>query len=312
MTVGRGLKYVAREVSTRGDRTMQRPETTEPGTEAVLGEGRAANAEQPSKARRITFRIAATIVALWLLTIGAFGLIELVAMWLPGETILEIVDGDPPNALIHRTHFLAIGIVAWTVVPSILVQLRRPERRVAPMLLLAVWALGSLLVYGLSGTVNEWLIEEVVFVAIPVGLVMWLHPKRDEFFERPVFDRPMAYLAGAAAIPWLVYAVDNAGLQLNNVAGDPHAAMEHWATAALMGIIISAAAFLGSSDHTGWRLPAWIAGGASVIFGVHSLVFPGLASALPTSWAIAAIVWGFVFGGAVLRRSRVVKSRRAG
>lgn len=283
---------------------MQRPEASTPSTDAPH-ENAAFGGESRSKARRIVFRIVASITALWLLALNIFGLVELVVMWLPGDT-LSSMFGDEFSE-IHRAHFMIIGVTAWALVVSLVIQLRKPERRVAPMLWLVISAVAGTIVFGLSGTLGEWLREEILFVLLPIGMVASLHPKRGEFFGLPVFDRPMGYLAAAATIPWLVYVVDNAGLQLANAAGDAHAEMEHWALAALLGIMISAAAFLGSSDHRGWRLSAWIAVGATGIFGVHSLVFPGLASTLPPFWAILAVVWAVAFGVATVRRPRVAE-----
>jgi len=261
-------------------------------------------AEGPSKKRRIAFGVVATIVALFILAQQIFGLMELIFMWFPAETVAEMFEEETSFIALHRAHFMAVGIIAWAVVPSMLVQLRKPERRVAPMVLVVAIALGATIVYGLSGTLNEWLIEEIAVVVVPVTLVVLLHPSRDRLFSKPAFDRSLAGFAALAAAPWLVYIVDNAWTQFSDVAGDTHAEMEHWATAALMGIVIVVAAFLGSSDHPGRGLTAAIAVGGSVIFGTHSLVFPGLASSLPTFWAVLAILWGIGYGAMLIRRSR--------
>lgn len=262
----------------------------------------ATTAEGPSKRRRIAFGVVATLVALFILAQQIFGLMELVFMWFPAETVAEMFEEETSFIVLHRAHFMAIGVVAWAVVSSMLVQLRKPERRVAPMVLVVAIAIGATVVYGLSGTLNEWLIEEIAVVVVPISLVVFLHPSRDRLFSRPGFDRPLAGFAALAAAPWLVYIVDNAWTQVTNAAGDTHAEMEHWATAALMGIVIVVAAFLGSSDHPGRGLTAGIAVGGSVIFGVHSMVFPGLASSLPMFWAVLAILWGIGFGAMMIRR----------
>ncbi len=265
----------------------------------------------PSKKRRIAFGVVATLVALLILAQQVFGLMELVFMWLPAETVAEMFEEETSFIVLHRAHFMAVGIIAWAVVLSMLVQLRKPERRVAPMLLVVVTALGATIVYGLSGTLSEWLIEEIALVVVPVSLVVLLHPSRDRLFSKPAFDQPLAGFAALAAAPWLVYIVDNAWTQFTNAAGDPHAEMEHWATAALMGTVIVVGAFLGSSDHPGRGLTAAIAAGGSVVFGVHSLVFHGLASALPMFWAVLAILWGIGYGAMFIRRSRGVTTTTA-
>lgn len=260
--------------------------------------------ERPSKRRRTAFGVMATLVALFILAQQIFGLMELVLMWFPAETLAEMLEDETSFIVLHRAHFMAIGVIAWAIVPSMLVQLRKPERRVAPMLLVVAIALGATIVYGLSGTLSDWLIEEIALVVVPVTLVVLLHPSRDRLFSRPAFDPPLAGFAALAAAPWLVYIVDNAWTQFTNSAGDTHAEMEHWATAALMGIVIVVAAFLGSSDHPGRGLTAGIAVGGSVVFGVHSLVFPGLASSLPMFWAVLAILWGIGYGAMFIRHSR--------
>jgi len=237
---------------------------------------------------------------LWFLALYGIGALELVFMWLPDDTVTSMFD-EPPNLLAHRTHFLIVGIVSWAILVAILPQIRKPERRVAPMLQLLVMAFGAGVVYAFSGSVREWVSEEAV-ILVPVAVLAILHPRIRALLRRPRFERSMTLLAGIATIPWSAYTVDNSRLQLINAAGDPHAEMEHWATAALLGITVIACAFIGSTDHHGWRIPAWVASGASVIFGVHSLVFPGIVSALAPIWALAAIVWGVMFGAAVLRR----------
>lgn len=260
----------------------------------------------PSKGRRIAFRVLAVITGLWFLAYYLFGLTEVVLMWLPMDTLRSIIPPDDqtiPDLAIHRAHFMSVGIMSWTVLLAVFSQWRKPQRRVAQMLQLVGIALGAALMYGLSGTLVESLIEEGT-VVVPVLALAALHPRFRDFFRVPTFDRPMLGMAAGAAVPWLVFAIDNAWLQLTNAAGDPHAEFEHWAVAALMAVTIVLCTLLGSSDHDGWRMPAWVAAGASLVYGVHSLVFPGLPSALPGFWAATAIVWALGFGALIVRRSR--------
>lgn len=259
-----------------------------------------------SKGRRITYRVVSVLVALWLLLFNVFGLMEVVLMWLPAETVGEIVgksDTDLADLIIHRTHLMAIGLVSWTAVLSVFAQLRNPARRVGSLLLLTAIALGGTIVYAFSGTPGEWLLEEGLVLG-PVLLLVAVHPAYRDMLRRPSFDPAMVGAAMIAGVPWLAYVVDNGRMQLANVAGDTHAAAEHWATAALMAIAIVAASLIGASDHRGWRLPAWIAAGASILFGAHTLVYPGLASGLNGFWSVAAIAWGLGYGALAIRRSR--------
>ena len=306
MTAGTPLPYVgvkpSREVAVEDEsrrRKLQDSDTLQGGDD------RSVSPLEPEKPRR-AFRVLAWILSLWLLALSLFGLMELVLMWLSDEALSSMFGDEIPAIVSHRTHFMIIGILAWSRVLSAFVQLRKPARREAPMLLLVAIAVGGAIVYALSGTVEEWVVEELT-ILIPVLALAWLHPGRARFGDNPGFDRPMVILAGVGALPWLVYAFENARLQFLNVAGDPHAQMEHWATAALMAVVIIAAGFLGSSRHQGWRLTAWIAAAGSALFGLHSLVFPGSASGLTAFWAWAAIAWGVVFAAATVRRSSTEK-----
>ena len=273
-------------------------------TDSTMGvTRRPSDADQP-RARRVVYRVAAVLVALWLIALNVFGLLELVLMWFPTDTLAEMFGEEGSFIEAHRVHFMNIGIVSWAVVLSIVVQLRKPHRRLAPMLFLIVFGISAMVLFGLSGTLDEWLVEEVAMVAAPIAAVALLHPARDRFVERSEFDRGMAALVAAAAIPWAVYVFDNAWAQYTAGVADPHAEAEHWALAALMGIVVIATALLGATDHPGWRLTAWIAAAGSMIFGVHSLVFPGPASALPPIWAIAAVAWGVAFAATIIWRSR--------
>lgn len=258
-------------------------------------------AQKPSRRRRIAFRVWAVLTSLWFLVLFGVGAVELGIMWLPDQILTSMFD-EPPNLPAHRTHFLIVGIISWAFLLATFAQLRKPERRVASMLQLVVMALGGTVVYAFSGTFGQWLSEEWI-VLVPVLVLALLHPNAGDLVAKPGFDRNMTRLAGITTIPWLAFIVDNSRLQLINAAGDAHAEMEHWATAALFGIVIVACAVIGSTDHRGWRLPAWIAAGGSVIFGVHSLVFSGRPSGLTTAWAVAAVIWGVAFAATIFRRA---------
>lgn len=280
--------------------------------EVDVGGGGAATApaEEVPRGRRIAFRVVSVLTGLLLLAMFSFALLEVAFMWLPGATLAEMLAEEGQSAAeleLHRSHFMSVGIVAWAVVPAVVVQWRKPARRVAPMLQLVVIAVVATVLYGLSGTLGEWLVEEGLVLA-PVLLLAFLHPRARSLLRRPMFDRTMVSLAAVAAIPWVVSAVADARLQLANAAGDIHAEPEHWATAALMAMAITACAFIGASDHDGWRLPAWTAALGSAMYGAHSLAFPDPVSAAPTAWAVAAVVWGVVFAVATVWRSRAQRS----
>lgn len=256
-----------------------------------------------SKARRVTFRVLGVLTALWVLAMSIFALLEIVLMWLPGDTLLSMIDDLTPADLAHRSHFMNAGVIAWALVLGVFVQLRGPARREAPMLHALAIALGASVLFALSGSLGDWLLEEATLL-VPLLALGFLHPRASQLIRMPTWDRDMAALAAVAAVPWLTFAFTQAQLQWRNAAGDAHAEAEHWAAAALMALVVVACALIGSTAHSGWRLTAWIAALASVNYGLHSLAFAEQASAASAPWAVAATLWGVVYAAAVIRRSR--------
>lgn len=269
--------------------------------------GEATRTEAQPRARRIAFRGIAWIMTLFLVVMFPFSLAEVIVMWLPDGTLLSMIPDLTEADLSHRTHFLSVGIIMWALLLGIVVQLRKPERRVAPMLQAVVLTVAGMVLFGLTGTFGEFLIEDAVMF-VPVAVLAWLHPRARKLITRPEFNREMAWLAAVAGGPWAIFAIDHIRLQITDATS--HAEMEHWAASAMVAIVIVAFGFIGSSALEGWRLPAWIASFASVIYGLHSIIFPGLASALPIFWAVAAVVWAVAFGVSIFRRSHREQTSR--
>lgn len=282
------------------------PKVADPAV-AAAADGSLRAEAQPggSKTRRVAFRVLVALTSLWVLALMVFALTEVVFMWLPRDTLLSVGQtldlGD--IELAHRAHFMSVGVVAWALLLGVVVQLRRPARREAPMLHALALVVGAAVVFALHGTFGEWLTQELTLL-VPVVLLALLHPRARQLVRMPTWDRAMTALAAVAAVPWLFFAVTQAQLQWRNVAGDTHADMEHWAAVALLALLVVACAFIGATDHTGWRLTAWIAAIAAANYGLHSLVYPEPASAAPTLWALAAVAWGVAYAATIIRRSR--------
>ncbi|MEJ2595382.1 MAG: hypothetical protein P8100_09710, partial [bacterium] len=97
------------------------------------------------------FRIVSWVVGLGTVALWVFGLMEPVLMWLSDETLLSLFEeGEPTEIENYRSQFFHIGIAVWAVVPSVLVQLRRPERRVAPLMQMWFGAIALVVVYFLT------------------------------------------------------------------------------------------------------------------------------------------------------------------
>ncbi len=293
-----------------GDTTARSTDDIDATTEPVGERDHGRGVDRPhiwsSRGRKTAFRVFSILVALFTLAYHVFGLLELGFMWLPDQFFLDnpefgegYAGGIPP----HRSHFMAIGLVAWTVVPAVLVQLRKPWRRVAPMLVAVVMGIAGAIAYGLAGTLAAWVSEDLI-ITIPFLVLAALHPRAPDLLRRPGFDRGMLQWAVLGAVPWTVYALAQARLQYLDQPGDIHAGIEHWAAAFLLAVAVVTSAIVGASDHDGWRLPAWTAVALPVLFGVHSLVFPGLASGLSLVAAGGSIAWGGGYAFALVRRTR--------
>jgi hypothetical protein len=258
-------------------------------------------ADTAPRARRIAFRVVAWITTLFLLVLFPFSFLEVVVMWLPDETLLTLIPDLAESDLLHRTHFLSVGIVMWALLLGVVVQLRRPERRAAAMLHSVVLVVAGTVLYALTGTLAEFLVEDVILL-VPVVLLALLHPRSRELIGRHEIEPVMAATAAMAALPWTVFAVEQVRLQITD--SSTHAELEHWATAALVAILIVTLGFIGSTALQGWRLTAWIAATASVVYGLNSLRFPEPASALSRVWAAAAVFWGIAYAITIVRRAR--------
>ncbi len=144
--------------------------------------------EGGSRARRIAFRVLAVLTSLLVSIFMIFAVTEVVFMWLPWETLMSLIDDLPAADEIHRGHMNIAGIIAWALVLGVVVQLRKPERRVAPMLQAVGIVVAGAVVYGLSGTLGEWLVEEVTLL-VPVLLLALLHPRAQDLVRCPRTDR---------------------------------------------------------------------------------------------------------------------------
>jgi hypothetical protein len=254
-----------------------------------------------SRPRIIALRAAVVIF----LVVGLAGLGPALVLpfiaWLPEESLIEF--GLPEDDIGHLIHGVGAALVYGALLLSVAVQLRRPQRWVAP-LWLAMFLLGAQACYDLARlTIDDptWFVVYGLFAA-----VVMLHPRR--LARISAVDRPALILAVAAAAPLGVFAWQRLELQIGPPDPFGHAADNHYYGMAALAAVVIVAALLGSTDLPGWRLTAWVAGVAAALFGIASLVHPAQESALASPWAAAAIVWAAVYLAMVWlrgRRSRV-------
>jgi drug/metabolite transporter (DMT)-like permease len=133
----------------------------------------------------------------------------------------------------------------------------------------------------------------VVFLTflIPVLVLVLLHPARRELLQVHRVHPLLLLVAAVAAVPLVVYGVDQALIQRNNwpPASDPHH-NSHWFLMAELAFaipLLAAVAGLGSRE---WRVPAWTAVAALAVLGIVSVLFPAAASSLGIGWGLLALV----------------------
>lgn len=262
--------------------------------------GESGQTSRYERVRAIAFKVVVVLSALFILAGFNLVFLMIVVSWLPAEMYLGII-GDPAVELLpHRMHDSINPVLAWSLLIGIVVQLRRPVQRQAPLLMVAAFPIVLTIVEVATGTFSfmENLPPYVIF-----SLLVLLHPRTRDLIRFQRMDRVMTALTVGAAAAWLPFAYAQMELQALGIAGDPHALKDHWSRMAIFAGLIVVWAFLGSSDRPGWRITAWVTGLASAWYGLQSIVFGG-ASAAALPWAIGAVVWGAAFIAAAERRAR--------
>lgn len=255
-----------------------------------------------SRRRRISFNITAGVLLVMLLALLLPILMFIVLAWLPVETWQSVFPDEELTAAsaAHRIHELSMSLMFWGLVISVGLQLRRPERRQALLLVVAATAVVFLVIDSISGTLTA----DVIPILAAVAVLVALHPERRQLFRFKRPDKGMAGLAILAAIPGVFFILDHIDLQRLDIPGDEHAEFAHWSTMAVFATLMVIWTLIGSTDRTGWRVTAWITGITAATFGIGSLVFPDAASSPSTGWAAAAVAWGLALVALAERRAR--------
>jgi Na+/H+ antiporter NhaD/arsenite permease-like protein len=77
-----------------------------------------------------------------------------------------------------------------------------------------------------------------------------------------------------------------------------------------MAVTIVLTGLLAALRTRGWRIPAWSAGVAAIMFGLGSVVFPDQPGAVGRGWGGVAIVGGVLFIAAAEREVRRATAAR--
>ena len=250
---------------------------------------------QASRTRRVTFKICVVLFAL------VYALLLGVASGLLGT------DGSTWDDPIHRVHHVGIALFIGILVVGLLAQLHTPERSVAAFQQVVATVLAILIANLIVGDPDNYggnvgIIDPVFLVfLVPVMVLAALHPARASLFHGGIgMSYVLIGVALAAAVPLAIYGVDQALLQRNSwpPTSDPH--HTKWAWMASLAFTIPLVGLVSSARTAGWRVPAWSAGIAAVIFGLVSVLYPNHASSLGRMWGSISVLGGAGFIGAAV------------
>lgn len=258
----------------------------------------------PGRARRIGFLTLVGLTIVMFVAMVPPDVTHPVTGWLPDDSYgryVEFFYGDetPANMAAHRHHMLAFSLAIWIVLVGMVVQLRKPERKQAPL-----WAAAAAVVTMMIFEVTLVGFDPSTLILVaPVLAAVALHPRLlpAKGISWPGPGRAVAVVAALAA---LVYGFAEARFQIGGGATDIHGVDGHYAFMAAAAVILAIAALLGASNLTGARITAWTAGLMGVLMGAFFIGFPDVASSPGMGWGIAAVLLGMVYLLTVgLRRS---------
>jgi hypothetical protein len=234
-----------------------------------------------SRFRRIAFNTwAAILVAVY--GVGFFGLTSLVLAW------FEDVEGVA-GPVTDLGYGVLVGIIQTT---GLLVQLRGPERTIAGVQQTFL-VIPALLIGSAIASDSQNLVPALILLPT-IAILLALHPAREEFFRRGAApSRTLLAITVIGAVPLGAYALDM-GAQARDLVGPPHH-VQRLSTMAAMAVAIVLTGLLAALRTRGWRIPAWSAGVAAIMFGLGSVVFPDQPGAVGRGWGGMAIAGGVLF-----------------
>lgn len=257
----------------------------------------AAESIAPGRARLITFRVLAVLTILLFIGMMTPDVTHPVTGWLPDATYEQYVEffygsETPAEMATHRHHMLAFSILVWTVLVAMTVQLRRPERKQAPL-----WAAAlAVVVAMILETALVGFDAFTLIWVVPVLAVLALHPERLPSGRLwGGTNGTSSLVAVVTAGSAVIYAIGQARLQINGLDTDPHVADGHYAYMAIGALTLAIVALVGGSNLTGARISAWTAGIMGLFVGAFFMVYSTYASSPGVAWSAVALVLSLVY-----------------
>lgn len=239
-----------------------------------------------------------TVILVLIIGFAFFGLTSLVIGWIATR---EGTAGPVTDLGYGALYGLILTM-------GVLVQLRAPERKIAGIQQAAIVVPAVLVGAAMAADVQP-LFAAAIF-APAIAILLALHPARGEFLRRG--SSPSLFMFGVAALgagPLVFYALAM-GSEARKVIGPPHH-IERLSTMAALAVAILLTSLLAATRTRGWRIPAWSAGTAAVVFGLASTIFPDHPGAAGRVWGSVALAAGVLFV-AVAEREAGKEGRRDG
>lgn len=231
------------------------------------------------------YGVCLVVFALFWLTIG-FGVIDLTSGFASRSTDgIEVLSA-------------AYGVIAAIVLPAAFLLLLAASESVAALQQVVAVAVAFALAGPLA--LDPLSFISVTTLAVMLAILWGLRSVRLPLWPPPVASIRLFALTSAAAVPWLVYALQmaangRAGLPPDESAGRPQAG--GWAGAVAVALVIILLGLLAATKTRGWRLPAFSAAATAFVFGLVSILNPHAPGSAGSLWGALAIGWSVLFIG---------------
>lgn len=204
----------------------------------------------------------------------------------------------------HAFHNLIVAALLIIVsAPPVVAIARNPSDPVPSLIVLAGIGVAALGTMALALTIDPFTLPFAVLVGVLWALAAPSVGARDLAIERP--SLLLIGLSIVAAVAFAPYVLEQAGLQRTDHTSE-HAAFFHWVEMSFYAAAIPLAGLVAGLWAASRRLAAPLAGLASIVLGVGSLVLAGFASAMPqvVAWIAVAVGVAFLIVAAIGRRGR--------
>jgi len=204
---------------------------------------------------------------------------------------VEPLVSDDPIQQSHRVHVVG-GLWGFGLTGAVLLAIAVRPQNVNAFQAGLVASVGLVVVGLAAGD----LVPGFLFVGLVVSLILYaLHPHRRAALS--FSGRPSALLLGLGVIALLPaggYALTMAELQ-GGPTTDPHVELHHWSGMAGAALAIVLVGVVSGLRTEGWRLTAWLAAVAGVLFGLTSVIYPDYPGAVESPWRWLTIAMGALF-----------------